>query len=341
MAEKNEYGINFGTDESYRQIEIERGEFNRKWDKLKFDGLDDRQIIEEMYKEEEKNAEETKGKTFKPTDPEIVKLFAMLEAERKQMSDMGMTESEIDKEFRKRNVESNIKRYNEETGDLKYLDCPICKNKGEIALLNDDGEETYAECKCMKTRRTYQMIDLQGLLSSVQNYTFENFKAIEPWQKSLKETALKFASSDLKSWFLVCGQSGAGKTHICTAIVGKLLERGIAVTYMPYVSEMQKLMALRYDKEQYENEISDFKTAKVLYIDDFMKIIGERGGNELKTVFEIIDYRYNNRLTTIISSELTTNKLSAIDIAIAGRIKERCKEIVNIGYEKNKNYRGV
>ena len=138
MAEKIEYGINFGTDESYRQIKIERKEFNRKWDKLKSDGLDDRKIIEEMYKEEEKNTEETKGKTFKPTDPEIIKLFAMLEAERAQMSAMGMTEFEIDKEFRKRDVERNIKHYNEEIGDLKYLNCPTCKNKGEIALLNDD-----------------------------------------------------------------------------------------------------------------------------------------------------------------------------------------------------------
>jgi len=251
------------------------------------------------------------------------------------------TKNKNDSEIYAEQVKNKIKHYNEEVGNLKYFNCAICKNKGEIALLGDDGEMTYAICKCMKARHAYQMIDIQGLTASVQNYTFENFKVSEQWQKSLKDTALEFANSDFKNWFLVCGQSGAGKTHICTAIVGKLLQRGIAVTYMPYVSEMQKLMALRYDKEEYEDEIEYYKKSLILYIDDFLKMAGSGGGNELRTVFEIIDYRYNNRLTTIISSELTFNKLSAVDFAIAMRIKERCgKSVVNIEYGQIKNQRG-
>ena len=56
------------------------------------------------------------------------------------------TKSKTDSEIHAEQVKSTIKKYNEEIGDLKYLNCPTCKNKGEIALLNDDGEITYKEC---------------------------------------------------------------------------------------------------------------------------------------------------------------------------------------------------
>lgn len=56
----------------------------------------------------------------------------------------------------------------------------------------------------------------------------------------------------------------------------------------------------------------------MLYIDDFLK--GSNSENSLEIAFDILNYRYNNKLTTLISSELLMNELNAIDAAITGRI---------------------
>ena len=56
--------------------------------------------------------------------------------------------------------------------------------------------------------------------------------------------------------------------------------------------------------------------------------------------FELLDYRYNNDLITILSSELTFDRLLSLDEAIAGRIREKCGPfLVNIARAAGKNYR--
>ena len=56
--------------------------------------------------------------------------------------------------------------------------------------------------------------------------------------------------------------------------------------------------------------------------------------------FELLDYRYNNDLPTILSSKLSFQQLLELDQAIAGRIREKCGPfLVDIAPEIRKNYR--
>ena len=57
--------------------------------------------------------------------------------------------------------------------------------------------------------------------------------------------------------------------------------------------------------------------------------------------FRLINYRYNNDLVTIISSELLISELRAIDEAIAGRMKQKATNrfMVQIGRNEERNYR--
>ena len=76
----------------------------------------------------------------------------------------------------------------------------------------------------------------------------------------------------------------------------------------------------------------------VLYIDDFFK--GKISDTDKTLAFDIINYRFNNNLVTIISSELLLNDLINIDAAIAGRIKQMAGDyIVQIAYDDERNYR--
>lgn len=233
--------------------------------------------------------------------------------------------------------------------------CQICKNKGYMAVLVDDGNGNYShaiqDCKCVETRKSIMRMQQSGLKDVIRNYTFDRFEATEPWQQTIKAAAMEYAK-DPEGWFALCGQSGAGKSHLCTAICRELLLRGEQVLYMLWRDDIAKIkqasMASQYDEEGLELKrlLDKFKTAKVLYIDDFFKT-GKTAENAIQRptvadvnyAFEIINYRYNNpKLITIISTELTEDELLDIDEAIGGRIYERAKSF-SIGRDRRKNYR--
>lgn len=228
-------------------------------------------------------------------------------------------------------------------------DCPECKNRGWIALLVDNGNENYSHCvtncKCVTIRNSIMRMKRSGLEDVIKKYTFAQFKDEEEWQKVVKNKAMDYAK-DPEGWFFIGGQSGCGKTHLCTAICRELLLKGMETYYMKWRDDIAKLKALSLDAEERENVINKYKNAKVLYIDDLFKTGRNPDGSEPKPTaadvniaFEIINHRYcNPSLLTIISSELSINELIDIDEATGGRICERAK-VTNIAKDRTRNYR--
>ena len=227
--------------------------------------------------------------------------------------------------------------------------CNICKNKGYVFKVVEyaDGSFSHvcADCKCAEIRRSIMRMKRSGLKDIVKGYTFDKFDAVEPWQQSLKAAATDYAKKP-EGWFYLGGQSGCGKTHLCTAICREFLLEGKQVIYMLWRDDIAKLKSLALDGEERQKMIERFKKAEVLYIDDLFKTGRNPDGYEPKptaadinAAFEIINYRYNNpSLLTIISSELNEDELLDIDEAVGGRIFERSKSI-SIAKDRSRNYR--
>lgn len=234
---------------------------------------------------------------------------------------------------------------NEEDG----YDCGVCKNKGYIVKLVERGDGTFTQaivdCKCAEVRRSIMRMKRSGLKDIIKDYTFDKFKDTEPWQKTLKAAAMEYAKNP-GGWFFLGGQSGCGKTHLCTAICREFLLAGRSVQYMLWREDINRIKAVITDSEEYSGLVDKFKTVDVLYIDDLFKTGKAPDGSALKitgadinAAFEIINYRYNNpALVTIISSELSEDELLDIDEAIGGRIYERAKAF-SIAKDRQKNYR--
>ena len=239
-------------------------------------------------------------------------------------------------------LQRRVDSYNAGEGDLPLYDCAICKNKGHIAVVMD-GYEAMKECKCMDIRRGIQRIEKSGLSETLRECTFDNYIANDEWQRKIKAFAERFTEEQNPAWFYIGGQVGAGKTHICTAIVGKFLNAGKAAHYMLWRDESVRLKATVNNDEEYDKAITPLKTVDVLYIDDFFKT--ERGKSpttaDINLAFEILNYRYNNRnLITIISSERSMDELVDIDEAVGSRIYQRAKGYgLHISHSRDKNYR--
>ena len=184
-----------------------------------------------------------------------------------------------------------------------------------------------------------------GLENLLQKYRFENFIASEEWQQNIKAKAERFAAGN-GLLFFIGGQSGSGKTHLCTAIARELLYAGRELRYVLWRDESVKLKAVVSDDEKYQSLIEGLKSIDVLYIDDFLKVpIGRDESNptsaDLSLALEIINNRYNNKLITILSSEWNIKDIIAFDEALGGRIYEMSGSdyCLNIKKDRNRNYR--
>lgn len=251
-------------------------------------------------------------------------------------------------QFKVDGLNSAVGNRNEEDG----YDCPLCKNKGYIAkLVEDNGSYShcFSDCKCNEVRRSIMRMKRSGLKDIIKDYTFEKFQDKEPWQKAIKESAMAYAENP-EGWFALCGQSGAGKTHLCTAICRKFLLSGKKVVYMLWRDEIVKIKEAAKGGDDENDDLrtilDKYKNAEVLYIDDLFKTgrnidtsLIKPSVADINYAFEIINYRYNNpNLLTIISSELTEDELLDVDEAIGGRIYERSKTFT-IARDRKRNYR--
>ena len=209
---------------------------------------------------------------------------------------------------------------------LDNVDCPICHNTGCVIKKQDDGTLWASECACMARRVSIRRINQSGLRDSLLRYTMANYVADTPERKKVLRAAEDFCKAD-SGWFFISGKSGSGKTHICTAICGRLMDMNKNVRYMLWRDETVLLKALTTDGEEYQKQIRPFKSVPVLYIDDFLK--GGHTEADLRLAFEILNSRYNDSsLRTIISSELSLFDILGIDEATGGRIYERAKGFV-------------
>lgn len=231
-------------------------------------------------------------------------------------------------------------------GDLKGYDCRLCKNKG-VRYVVKEGYLVAQECECMPARETLARIRKSGLESVLRTNTFERYLAKAPWQVRIKQEALRYLSDHNGRWFFIGGQAGAGKTHICTALVGQLIHKGYGAKYMLWKDESAKLKRIMHESAQYERLLQELKSVPVLYIDDFFKTSVNSEGNktpptqgDINLAFEILNYRYNQDRITIISSEMTIKEIIACDEAVGSRIFQKTHPYsLNLSKDKAKNQR--
>ena len=243
--------------------------------------------------------------------------------------------------------------YNKKPGKLHEqdgYDCPVCLNKGDIwvAVQNHLGwwEQRSRECKCMEVRRNISRMKQSGLKDIIKDYTFAKYEVTDDWQRIIKDAAIEYAKNPA-GWFSVGGQSGCGKTHICTAICREFLLAGKGVAYMMWADDSSRLKNWDMEWEEREALLRRFKKTEVLYIDDLFKPARDNGvkqrptGADIKLAFEIINFRYNDpKLKTIVSSEWNQDELLSIDQAVGGRIFERAGRYgLSISENADRNWR--
>lgn len=204
------------------------------------------------------------------------------------------------------------------------------------------GEVYHEECRCMAKRRTMKRLRESGLAELLDRYTLDTWEAAEDWQVDAKRRADAYlAQPEPCGWIYIGGRPGTGKTHLCTALCGALIERGFECRYMLWRDEATRLKARVNDEPLYQELIRPLKTAPLLYIDDLFKTGRKKDPftgrqmeaapteGDLNLAFEILNARYiREKLITVISTELSLKQIGDMDEAIASRIAERARGMI-------------
>lgn len=248
----------------------------------------------------------------------------MMDSMKYSANDNKLQESELSEK------EKDMLEYlNSRKGYLPYYDCPICLNRGTLSYYDKNHMECIEYCTCSDVRKTKKRIIDTGLKASFDKYSFDNFMTDRPWRKELFSLAKEFIN-DIKQhqnyWFLISGDPGFGKTHICISILNELVNNGNDIEYISFFDDLPKLQRDLNNfyvdvKDKAEMKLMKSKTSKVLYIDDFLKTTTDVS---LSLLFQILNHRYaDSNLVTIISTERSLSELVDYDRALSTRILER------------------
>ncbi len=225
----------------------------------------------------------------------------------------------------------------------KDYQCAKCRDTGWLEY-QDNGYTKLKRCGCWEIQESRRLLEQSGISAEFQSKGFKNFetrnipqlinaknKAIEYFQNFEKCETTKYNS------ILLCGQVGAGKTHLGIAICSNLMSRRVPVIYMAYRNTVTKIKQKITDEREYKKELEKYMQARVLYIDDLLK--GKITESDVNILYEIVNYRYMNKLPLIISTEKSVSALLDFDEAIASRMLEMCRgNIVKLQGEEL-NYR--
>lgn len=219
-----------------------------------------------------------------------------------------------------------------------HFECEKCQDT-EWVMKVIDGYNFATPCDCREKKVALRLMASSGIRAEDMKKGFAEFETFgESGLINAKQTAARYCKDfeqireSRNNSLLLCGASGRGKTTLGMIVANVLLNKCVGVRYMAYRDDMTRLKQLVTDEHAYDEQIYRLKTAKVLFVDDMLK--GKLTESDVNIMYEIINYRYLERLPVIISTEKTTNELLDFDEAIGSRILEMCKGyVVSFGSE--------
>ena len=200
--------------------------------------------------------------------------------------------------------------------------CPYCHGVGYLRNDVPVGDPDFGKLQVCVCRRARVMETVRERLFAISHLdelkelTFESFKP--RGRKGLGElhaNSLEMAynqahhyADTLNGWLFLQGGYGAGKTHLAAAIANEAVGLGVPTLFLT-VPDLLDTLRFSYagDENSFEERFNDVRNAKLLVLDDF----GTQNatGWAQEKLFQIVNYRYINKLPTVITTNLAIDEI--------------------------------
>jgi DNA replication protein DnaC len=115
---------------------------------------------------------------------------------------------------------------------------------------------------------------------------------------------------NLTGWLILQGGYGCGKTHLAAAIANFAVEMGVPTLFLT-VPDLLDTLRFSYgsDDTSFEERFNEIRNASLLILDDF----GTQNatGWAQEKLFQIINYRYINKLPLVVTTNLSLDEIEA------------------------------
>ena len=214
-------------------------------------------------------------------------------------------------------------------------DCPHCGGVGYLRVDVPVGHEKFGRlepCVCRSNeiaenarQRLFELSNLERL----SHLTFENFNRsgnpkaefISPQEAASLHNANDSSETfarDLQGWLLLEGSYGCGKTHLAAAIANAAVQKGVPTLFITVPDLLDSLRFSFSDATtSFESRFEEIRNAALLVMDDFGTQNATPWAQE--KLFQIINYRYINKLPTVITTNLI---LDEIESRIRSRLQD-------------------
>ncbi len=196
--------------------------------------------------------------------------------------------------------------YSADYTDVKY-ECEKCSDSGYVGT---------KMCECMKKKLMLAGYESSGMSRLMMEQSFDNFsldfykgnrenyEKMSEIYKIMKNYAEDFRVGQSENLALF-GGTGLGKTHLSSAVAGRLIERGFDVMYSGAVSMISDFENRRFGTGQNEEygSVDRYTDCELLIIDD----LGTEVVNQftVSCIYNVINTRLNKKLPTILSTNLS------------------------------------
>ena len=155
-------------------------------------------------------------------------------------------------------------------------------------------------------------------LDELKELTFQSFRPrgqIGIGEKQANSLEMAFNQANhyarhLNGWLLLQGPYGCGKTHLAAAIANFAVEMGVPTLFLT-VPDLLDMLRFSFDSEDttFESRFNEIRNASLLILDDF----GTQNttGWAQEKLFQIINYRYINKLPMVITTNLSLDDIEA------------------------------
>jgi DNA replication protein DnaC len=189
--------------------------------------------------------------------------------------------------------------------------CKICEGAGMRVVERADGARVAQRCVCQQSRRGERMIAGARIPPRYAECCFENFDTKFPNADRSLQSAVLQAKNFVKLYpyetdgkgLLIVGQIGVGKTHLAVATLRALIAereaKALFYDYRDLLKELQNSYERKVEKSESE-VLAPVLGSDVLVLDE----IGASKPTDWsgEAIAHIINTRYNERKTTIITS---------------------------------------
>lgn len=188
--------------------------------------------------------------------------------------------------------------------------CPICDGVGLVRVVDDAGRWVSRPCQCQEMEREERRLAAAHIPGRYRDCSLDSFEIYHGADRSLAEALLtarrfvdEFPAGTAGKGLLLTGSIGVGKTHLAVGVLQRLVrERGVKGLFCDY-RELLKNIQNSYNPQVNITELELLQpvfSSEVLVLDD----LGAQKPNDWvwDTVALILNTRYNDKLTTIITT---------------------------------------